>query len=260
MNRTQKTASIAVSTGLALVAGWAGASAVYAFLRLRRSARLAAHGHGFETQARAEGSRLLVVGDSSATGAGASSPECSLPGLLARANPSLTVVNRGRPAADFISILDQFEDGERFDAVLVMAGARDAFGLGRRAALRAAIEAVAQRARLQSDVVVFLPPGNLGNLGFLLPPWNWWAGWRSRRLHELIAEVAQANGASYASLLRDAEDDPFGRHPKQLYREGGPHPNDAGYELWQRELETQVQLSARLRRIGRSAAARTPIM
>jgi lysophospholipase L1-like esterase len=244
-----------------LLATYVIASAGYAALRLRRSARLAeAESRPYTRLARPEGARLLVVGDSRAAGAGASSPECSLPGLLSRANPSLTVVNRGFESADVAATLAQLEGGERFDAVLVMVGANDVLRPGSDAGLRASIDELARSARRCSELVVFLPPGNLGNLRFLLPPWNWWVGWRSRRLQDIVEETARAHGALCVSLFQEREDDPFARHPKRLQAADGLHPNDAGYELWQRELEIQVQLSARLRRIGRSAASRSGLM
>jgi len=252
-----KTKNIAAaSTGLAIVVGLVTATATYATLRLRASKRLALDSQGFARLARPEGARLLVVGDSTAMGTGASSPEYSLPGLISRSNPSLTVVNRGHQGASFDAILTQFDGSERFDAVLVMVGGKDAVRMRRDAALRASIQKVAQRARLCAELVVFLPPGNLGNSAIFLPPWNWWMSYRSRRLHALVAEVAEANGAHYVSLFQPREDDPFARHPRHLLAADGLHPSDAGYELWQRELEIQAQLSARLRKIGRGAALR----
>ncbi|MDM0014167.1 GDSL-type esterase/lipase family protein [Variovorax sp. J22P168] len=249
---------ITACAGLSVLAAFAAATAGYAALRLRHAGRLAHRSHPFERQASPEGARLLVVGDSTAAGSGASSPGCSLPGLLSRANPTLTVVNRATPGARFEDMAARFDDDERFDAVLVLGGAADALRPTGDARLRAALQRVAQRARVCSDLVVFMPPGNLGNLRFLLPPWNWWMSWRARRLQALVAEVAQANGARHVSLYLARADDPFARHPARLSARDRLHPSDAGYELWQRELETQVQLSARLRKIGRSAATRGP--
>ncbi|MDM0075197.1 GDSL-type esterase/lipase family protein [Variovorax sp. J2P1-59] len=255
MNRQK---NIAVIAGLSVLVGFAAATAGYAVLRLRQSARLAHKGHPFDKLARAEGARLLVVGDSTAKGTGASGPECSLPGLLCRANPSLTVVNHGQDGARFEDFLAQLEADERFDAVLILGGGNDVLRMTRDAALRDSIRRVAQRARVRSDLVVFMPPGNIGNVSFFLPPWSWWMTYRSRRLHAIVSEEARANGALYVSLFRDRDDDPFARHPKRMSARDGLHPGDAGYELWQRELEAQVQLSAKLRKIGRSAAARGP--
>jgi lysophospholipase L1-like esterase len=242
--------------GLAVLLGLGAATAGYAVLRLRAAARVAARARPFEHGSRQEGARLLVVGDSTAAGAGASAPACSLPGLLARANPSLSVVNRARPGAGFAAMRDQLDaNDESFDAVLILGGASDVLGRTPDAELRELIAAVAQRARVRAELVVFMPPGNLGSLPFLLPPWNWWMSYRARRLQAIVAQVAQANGALHVSLFRERADDPFARHPRRLAAPDGLHPSDAGYELWQRELEAQVQLSAKLRRIGRQSAA-----
>lgn len=251
---------IAACAGLSILVGFAAATAGYAALRLHESTRLARRARPFERYAQPEGARLLVVGDSTAGGVGASAPEYSLPGMLSRANPSLTVVNKAEPGARFADILAQLEGNERFDAVLVLGGASDVLHTTRDAALRDILQRVAQRARVRAEVVVFMPPGNLGNLRFLLPPWNWWMTYRARRLQAIVAEVAQANGALHVSLFMERDDDPFARHPRRLSSRDGMHPSDAGYELWQRELETQAQLSAKLRKIGRSAAVRGPVI
>ena len=248
---------IAAGSALTVLVGFAAATAAYAALRLRAADRLGRSGVPFDRQAQAEGARLLVVGDSTAVGAGASAPGCSLPGLLSRANPSLSVVHRGEPGAGFEDTLAQLAGDERFDAVLVLVGARDVLRLASGRRLRDSVQRVAQRARLHAEVVVFMPPGNLGNAAFVLPPWNWCLGLLSRRLDAMVGEVAQANGAQHVSMFRSRDDDPFARHPKRLHASDGLHPSDAGYELWQRELEIQAQLSARLRRIGRSAASRS---
>ena len=250
---------IAACAGLSVLVGLAAATAGYAALRLHRSKRLARRTRPFERSAHTEGARLLVVGDSTATGFGASAPESSLPGRLARANPSLTVVNRAEAGACFADIAVQLEGDDRFDAVLVLGGANDVLRGTRDAALRDSIQRVAQRARVRAEVVVFMPPGNLGNLRLFAPPWNWWMTYRARRLQALVAELAQANGARHVSLFLERDDDPFARHPRRLSARDGLHPSDAGYELWQRELETQAQLSARLRKIGRAAAVRGPV-
>jgi lysophospholipase L1-like esterase len=251
-----KRQNIAAAAGLSVLAGFIAATGGYAALRIRQAGRKARRGHPFERVARPEGARLLIVGDSAAKGSGASAPEYSLAGLLSRANPTLTVVNKGAHGARFEDFARQLEGDERFDAVLVLGGSNDLFHGTSGGALRDSVRQIAQRARIRSDLVIFMPPGNVGNTRFLLPPWNWWMRFRSRQLHAIVSEVAQANGAQYVSLHQEREDDPFARHPARLVAPDGLHPSDAGYELWQRELEAQAQLSARLRKIGRSASVR----
>ena len=254
-----KRAHIGALTGLSILVGLAAATAGYAALRLAESARAARRGHAFDKLAEAEGSRLLIIGDSRAEGAGASAPENSLPGLLSRANPSLTVVNKAQHGARFEDFLSQLDGDESFDAVLVVGGANDVLRLTREAALREDVQRVAQRARVRAALVIFMSPGNVGNARIFLPPWNWWLSYRSRRLEAIVSEVARANGALHVSLFQERGDDPFARHPRRMSARDGLHPSDAGYELWQRELETQVQLSAKLRKIGRNAMRREAV-
>jgi len=166
------------------------------------------------------------------------------------------VVNNAQPGARFGDFLAQLEGDEPFDAVLILGGSNDVIRATGLADLRHAVERVAQRARVRADLVVFMPPGNLGNARPFLPPWSWWMAYRSRRVQAIVSDVARANGALCVSLYREREDDPFARHSRRMHARDGLHPSDAGYELWQRELETQVQLSAKLRKIGRTAARR----
>ena len=165
-----KRSHIAAGAALSVRVGLAAATAGYAALRLQRSTRLARRAHPFERQAEPEGARLLVVGDSTAGGAGASDPIHSLPGLLSRANPSLSVVNKAEPGARFADILEQLDGNERFDAVLVLGGTRDVLGTTRDAALRDRVQRVAQRARVRAEVLPLLSelsPGVVSHLNAL---------------------------------------------------------------------------------------------
>lgn len=107
--------------------------------------------------------RLLVVGDSTAVGTGATAPQASVAGLLAEHFPSLQIDNRARDGAKFAELLAQLDGEERFDMVLVMAGGNDVVRLRGLEALGSDVERVTQRARQRADLVVLMPAGNVGN-------------------------------------------------------------------------------------------------
>jgi hypothetical protein len=69
--------------------------------------------------------RMLIVGDSTGVGTGASAPRASLAGLLARDHPRLWIENRARDGATFAGTADQLARDGRFDIVLVLAGGND---------------------------------------------------------------------------------------------------------------------------------------
>jgi lysophospholipase L1-like esterase len=188
--------------------------------------------------------RLLVVGDSTAVGTGATVPQASVAGLLAEHFPSLQIDNRARNGAVFAELLAQLDGEERFDMV-VMAGGNDVVRLRGLEALHTDVERVAQRARQRADLVVLMPAGNVGNAPLFIAPVSWLMTWRSRQLHNFAREAASHRGTLLVNLFREAADDPFVQR-QELNAVDGLHPSDAGYRVWFDELMVQAALSQHL--------------
>lgn len=186
--------------------------------------------------------RLLVVGDSTAVGTGASAPQASLAGLLARDHPRLRIDNRARDGATFADVVGQLAGSERYDLVLVQAGGNDVIRLRDFEAVGADIERVTTLARARSDRVLLMPAGNVGNAPFFFAPVSWWMTARARTLHGLVRASAERHGAVYVNLFKDRADDPFVTRPG-LHAVDGLHPSDAGYRLWFDELMAQAALA-----------------
>jgi lysophospholipase L1-like esterase len=185
--------------------------------------------------------RMLIVGDSTGVGTGASSPSASLAGLLARDHPRLWIENRARDGATFAGTAGQLAVGGRFDIVLVLAGGNDVIRLRSAEALRADLERSVVLARERAPVVVLMPAGNVGNAPFFLPPLSWEMTRRARVLHDLVRDVAQRHGATVVNLFHERDDDPFVQRP-ELHARDGLHPSDAGYLEWYRTLLAQAGL------------------
>lgn len=218
-------------------------------LKLGESAELVRRSEPFQRALAAPQRRLLVVGDSTAVGTGASSPAGSVAGLLAQAYPDLEVENRGRDGAKFADVLRQLDGDEPFDMVLVQAGGNDVIRLRDLGASGADIGQVVRRARERAALVVVMPAGNVGNSPFFFPPLSWWMTRRSRELHTHVRTAARRHEAVYVNLFQEREDDPFVRHP-ELNAADGLHPSDAGYRLWFEQLQAQAALSRRLSATG----------
>ncbi len=221
--------------------------------RIRQSVELARQSEAFQVSPPNAGASLLVVGDSTAVGTGASTPDASLPGLIARDHPRLRVVNRAADGAKFADIVQQLEaaGGERFDAILVLGGGNDVIRLTPDAALEAQIAQVAALARTQARLVVFMPSGNVGSAPFFFPPLSWLMTARSRTLHGFVRQIAADNGALYVRLFKEKQEDPFAQRPDELNAKDGLHPSDAGYRLWYDELNAQAGLAGQLASLQR---------
>ena len=214
--------------------------------RLHESAELQRRGTPLQRLLAQPSMRLLIVGDSTAVGTGATVPEGSLAGVLGRGFPRLQIVNRSRDGATFAGLLAQLDGDERFDRVLVMAGGNDVVPLRGLRSIQNDFDHVTQRARRRADLVVLMPAGNVGNAPFFLALVSWWMTWRSRRLHAAVVDAAASrHGAVVVDLFREHTDDPFVERPARNASDG-LHRSDAGYRVWFDELMAKAALSQRL--------------
>lgn len=221
--------------------------AVHTAWRLARTAALVRRSEPLQVAPAQPRKRLLIVGDGTGVGTGASTPQTSLAGLIAAEHPDVTIVNRATDGATFERIARQLEGGGRFDAVLILGGANDMIRMTGAAALRSALSQVLFLARGRSDTVVLMPAGNLGNARFFLWPWSALMTRRARTLHAIARQTAAAHGATYVGLFKERATDPFALEPDRLNAADGLHPSDAGYALWHHELSAQSGLAGALR-------------
>lgn len=217
--------------------------------RIQQSAELARASEAFQATPPKPTASLLIVGDSTAVGTGATSPANSLAGLIARDHPQLRIVNRAQDGAKFAGIVQQLEStdgGEKFDAILVLGGGNDVIRMTRYGAMAQDIARSAQLARTHAGLVVVMPAGNVGNAPFFFPPVSWWMSRRAAALHRFVREAASDNGALFVDLYKDKANDPFAQRATELNAADGLHPNDAGYRVWYEELKAQAGFGQRL--------------
>lgn len=195
--------------------------------------------------------RLLVVGDSTGVGTGASQPLASVAGLLGVAYPHLLVHNQASDGARFDAVPAQLTaaaGGQAYDVVLMQAGGNDVIR-GTDAAVLAQVLDMsfrAAKARLRSGgVAIVQPAGNVGNATFFLPPLSQLMSQRARELHTAVRSVAARHGVVFVNLYQEAAQDPFVQRTG-LHAAGGLHPSDAGYRIWRDELLAQTDLAMRL--------------
>jgi lysophospholipase L1-like esterase len=216
--------------------------------RISTAAQLARDSEPFQHNPPNATLRLLIVGDSTGVGTGASAPQNSLAGLLAQAFPRLAIDNLAQDGATFEGVVEQLQrDTVRYDAVLIQAGGNDVIRLRSDNAMRADIERAIALAAGRADHVLVMPAGNVGNAPFFFPPVSSLMSTRAARLHGHVKAAAQQHGAAYINLFKDAANDPFANNPG-LHAADGLHPSDAGYRVWFDEIMRQAGLPALLAR------------
>lgn len=209
---------------------------------LRETVELARVSEPLQHQPRGARLRLLIVGDSTGVGTGASAPRESVAGQLAREFPLLHIENRARDGATLADVARQLDGRARFDMVLVQAGGNDVIRLRGLDDLRDDVDRIVALAQQRADRVVLMPAGNIGNAPFFRAPLSWWMTWRSRQLHRFVREAAERHAAVYVNLFHEHADDPFVAQPGLNARDG-LHPSDAGYRAWFDALVSQAGLT-----------------
>jgi hypothetical protein len=136
------------ASALALAAGAALLlSSGCAVWRVGQSLELARRSEPWQQTPERATLRMLIVGDSTAVGTGASEAGQSLAGLIGQSHPQLLIENRARDGARFADVARQLGGAGRFDIVLVQAGGNDVIRLRGMDALRSDIDRVADLAR-----------------------------------------------------------------------------------------------------------------
>lgn len=227
--------------------------------RMRQAAVLASQSEPFEQQGGVSdtpnaplvaAARLLVVGDSTAVGTGATSPQSSVAGLIGRDHSGLGVTNRARDGARLFDIAAQLQGAEQFDVVLVLGGGNDVIRLTSHERMVDGVRRILTAAGQKAPVVIFMPSGNVGNAPFFFPPWSWLMTRRSRDLHEVARTEAAQTGAIYVNVFAERQADPFAQEPQRFHAADGLHPSDAGYALWYEALNRQAKLGERLKTLA----------
>ena len=211
--------------------------------RMGHAALLARRSQPFNACPSEPQASMLIVGDSTALGTGASMPEASLAGRFARRYPQLAIRTEARAGARFEAIAEQLQDAGRYDVILIAGGANDVMRFTPRRRLAQAIALTLARDAQQARHVIVVPAPNVGNAPFFPPPLSWLLSRRTRALHAAVRRSAAAVGATYVDLYRERATDPFARDPRRFIAADHLHPSDAGYAVWFDEIERQAPLS-----------------
>lgn len=217
--------------------------------RFHKGARFADQSVPFEAVNPESRARILVVGDSTGVGTGASRSLDSIAGRLHQDNPHIAVVNRSINGARVEDLLRQMtpEDDREFDIVLVQVGGNDILRFTPLDRLHDMITRVLEEAGRRGRHVIFISTGNVGLAPAFFPPLTWIYSSRTRKVRALFIEAAARVDVEYVDLFKERDEDPFLRDPEVYYAADYLHPGSEGYRLWYDELKRQTSINAVLR-------------
>ena len=204
------------------------------FWRIRGSADITEWSKTFSHENGASSYTVLVVGDSTAAGVGASKPEESIAGRLFTDFPSISLMNVGEAGLRLANVIAKLEtvNDRHFNLVIIQAGGNDVVRLTPLEDLEKNLEEVFLRALKIGDQVAFLPAGNIGLAPIFPWPLNWLLTARARKTHEIYLRQVAKHNILFADFFNERKDDIFATDIKRYYAPDVFHPSGEWYRLW----------------------------
>ncbi|MEZ4195418.1 MAG: SGNH/GDSL hydrolase family protein [Candidatus Paceibacterota bacterium] len=188
---------------------------------------------------------ILVLGDSTAVGTGASRAEDSIAGRLAHDFPNVEIVNLGKNGGLFSDVRKQIDlvKKEKFDLIIISVGGNDVWSLTSRSSIGNHLVYILRNAyRMSNGNVFFLLYNNIGDAPIFPKFLRVVLKWRCNRIHSIVKQIAFHMKIPVISLFAEEANNPFTRSPKELFAKDGVHPSSKGYALWYKRMWREMVL------------------
>lgn len=212
-------------------------------LAYHRARPLAEEASVFAHHTKSSTTSVLVIGDSTGYGTGASKPEDSVAGRLSKDFPHASIENRsinGLKISGAISILERVHEEDRYHVVLLQIGGNDVLYFSSQEEVRREMRELFALAKKHSDNVVMMSTGDIGTAPAFGPLLSFFYHRRTLSFREMFMEEAKKAGVQYVDLYVEKKDDPFALDPWKYHSSDGLHPTSAGYALWYEKLKPVI--------------------
>lgn len=223
--------------GLLLVAYWS----VRFYLTVQVSKRIIENTVPYERMAENPSRTMLVLGDSTAVGIGADTPEESVAGRVAGEASLEAVENYAVSGAVVHDLTTQAAKASRehYDLILIQIGGNDIIRFtSADTAAQSLREAL--RSLPSADTVLLISAGDVG--GATLFPWpiRPFHSKLNRAYHDTFARVAEEEGITYVNFKDAASTKEIRDNPDIYLAADGLHPSSEGYRLWFEEIRPHL--------------------
>ncbi len=204
---------------------------IYILLRNKQLSFESKRWSSAETKSR----RVLILGDSTAVGTGATRAEETIAGRFARDFPDTQIVNLGKNGGlvrDLSAQIDTVQN-EHFDMVIISVGGNDVWHMTGDHAIARHLQKELPRVKAMSGHrVIFLIYNNIGDAPLFPKPLQYFLKRRGDHIHNLMRTIARSLKVPTIELFSTANNNPFLKSPKTLFAADGIHPSSRGYQIW----------------------------
>lgn len=216
---------------------------VRAYVLIQRGKILAEQALPFERYVPEAQKRILIAGDSTGVGTGASSPSYTTAGYLGSKYPDAEIINISVNGLKLSGLIDKLNENDlgSFDIVVAQIGANDILRLTDLRSVETNFRDVLAKLSEIGNAVFVLHSGRVGEA----PLFPIYVGHiftkRAQLFRKLYTEVSREfSNVMYVDLMAGDSDALFKENPKKYYARDGLHLSDAGYLLWYKEIESNI--------------------
>lgn len=220
---------------------WVAWTALNLFMRARIASTVMAQAKPYEALTTDFAKTLLILGDSTGVGSGASTPEESVAGRLSSYIGASYVENQAKNGAEVEDLTTQLQHLHlsRYDFILIQIGGNDilAFHSAKKTAylLDKILDSLPDAGK-----IVLMSAGNVGGatlIPFIVRPLY---TYMTLRLHKEFGKIAKKRGITYVNLYLPFAKDPFVQEPDKYLSGDGLHPSGEGYGVWFEQLKKEL--------------------
>ncbi|CAN5764208.1 SGNH/GDSL hydrolase family protein [soil metagenome] len=185
---------------------------------------------------------MLVLGDSTAVGVGASAPSESLPARVSRAIGATYVENHAISGAIVADLPSEIAKAKRsdYDFLLVQIGANDIVAFHTASSTASQLVRELSAAPRASQVLI-ISAGDVGQATLMPEPIRPFYTRLNREYHQKFETALSAQGYTYVDLSKAPDAELFSSQPEIYLAADGFHPSSAGYGLWFDAIEPYLK-------------------
>lgn len=183
---------------------------------------------------------LLILGDSTGYGTGASKSNESIAGLVGQSF-AISIKNNSSNGRTIVELLDEVKDlTGNYEIILLQIGANDILKRRDIKVVEQELRAVEKILATHTQNIVMMSSGNVGSSPKFSGNEAEEYERLSREFRDMFLKVASETKIEYVDLFVEPENDPFVKNPEKYIALDGLHPSSAGYQKWFLKLSEKI--------------------
>ncbi len=219
----------------------------YSYIRMRQlvdvGVGLVRSATAYEQHPKGPAHRVLVLGDSSGFGVGATTPQESVAGRIGLRNPDTDITNIAVSGARLKDVPKQLTNARiqhdvKYDRIFLHIGGNDIVHGTSLSAMQVQLQGVLEDIAPLSDDIVLIHGGNIGTAPFfpkIAQPYFTWKSKQARRLY--LQVVGDDTRFTVLNLHPERALDPYAQEPHIYFAADSFHPSSEGYRVWFEEID-----------------------